>query len=269
MKQASSITALLLLILLPSATASSISSYSADYNVLGNSALVQVTLNLSEKVPEFELNLPEDAGDVQVNNLQFKLIDFRSFKRVQIQDQLFDEITLSYSTSSVLEKTKESFFVLDLEAIQAQKKSLVVRIPEGATLKYSMESQQASIIPKADSVSTDGKRIIINWTDAELAKGSAVLVIYKEASQFKPPFVMAALGFLLIGTLIVLYRRKISKPAVPAQTTATSYITNDLTRNLFEDEKKLVEVLLQSGEEGMWQKERAFKGEALKEAAQP
>ena len=232
-------------------------SYSADYSVINDAASVRVAIVLNGPVSVFEWNLPEDATDVLVDGLGFKVIDLKSFKRLQVQaGQPFDAVNFTYSTSSVLEKTRDSFFILDLAGSSAVVKSVTVRLPEGATLKYSLDSPQASVIPKTGSIRTDGKRIIISWDDKSLAGGTAILVIYKEASHSNPAVVAAATGILLlVGVVVSFYRRKKAGVAVAEVGKKAAVETSDLTRNLFEDERKVVEILIGAGDDGLWQKQ--------------
>ena len=262
---ATAIAVLLTLVLASLAGAVDLASYSADYNVLSDRALVKAMLVLTQKVSAFDWNLPEDAADVAVDGLSFNVVDMKSFKRLQVQGTQFDTVTFTYSTSSVLEKTSDSFFILDLASIGSIKRSITVRLPDEATLKYSLDSAQASIIPKTSDVRTDGKRLIISWNETSLASGTAILVIYREPGKSNSPVAAVAAGvLLLVGISIAFYRRRkagivvpatVAGKAAPAGTSGNS----DLTRNLFEDEKKVVELLMGSGEEGMWQKQLEIK----------
>lgn len=251
------ITACMLILALASmAGAAGIAAYSADYDVFSDKASVRVTINLDSKVSEFDWSLPEDADDIAVEGLSFRVIDLKSFKRLQVDGQLFNTINFTYSTSSVIEKTRDSFFILDMAGLGAARKSVKVRLPAEATLKYSLDSQQSSVIPKTGSVRTDGKRIIINWNETSLANGAAILVIYNETG--KVSLVVVAAGIvLLMGTVMAFYRRK--KAGAAAASEAKPAAAPDLTRNLFEDEKKIVELLLAAGEEGIWQKQLEIK----------
>lgn len=249
--------ALLVLTLASLAGAATLKDYSADYDVLNSVALVNVTISLAESASVFDWALPEDATNVAVEGLSFKVSDLKSFKRLQVSGQPFNTVTFTYSTSSVLEKTRDSFFILDLAGIDSARKSVTVRLPQEATLKYSLDSQQLAVIPTAGSVVTDGKRIIINWNETNLATGDTILVIYNEAGQPNQAAIVAAAGLLLAGIAFALYRRK-KASSTAARTMPAG--THDLTRNLFEDEKKIVELLLTAGEEGLWQKQLEIKG---------
>ena len=260
-----SIAVLLILVLASLAGAVDLASYSADYSVLSNSALVNVTVVLTQKVSKFDWNLPEDAADVAVDGLSFNVVDLKSFKKLQVQGAQFDTVTFTYSTSSVLEKTRDSFFILDLAGISSVKSSIAVSLPEGATLKYSLDSAQISVIPKTSDVRTDGKRLIIGWNEANLESGTAILVIYREPGRSNSPVAAVAAGVLLLaGISIAFYRRRKAEIAVPSTAAgkaapAGASESSDLTRNLYEDEKKVVEILMGSGYEGMWQKQLEIK----------
>lgn len=250
------IAAVLILALSSLVGAVGLASYSAEYDVLGDAAKVKVTISVDEDVSQFEWDLPEDATDIAVEGLGFRVANLRILKRLRVEGAAFDTVSFSYATRSVLEKTRDRFFIVDLAGLEAAKESITVRLPEGATLKYSLDSPQASIIPGTDNIKTDGKRIIISWGDKSLEGGTAILVIYKEAGQSNPVFVAVAAGVLLLaGVAVSFYRRKKAGVAVAGVGKKVAVETSDLTRNLFEDEKKLVEILIGAGEAGLWQKQ--------------
>ncbi len=226
------------------AGAQSISSYEAEYTIDGNMALAEITLQFRDNLSEFETTIPADAAEVEVDGLEFEV----SEPTLRIKGQRFSSAKIRYVTSSVLEKSQDTeFFVLNAGSIDAASMSVVVRLPEKAALKYELDSGQASIVPKAGEVGTDGRRILIMWGNDDIS-GDALLVIYDSGSSglAAAAYPAAGLAMLLAGWAYYRYRKKGQTGKQP---------DNELTRNLFDDEKKVVEALIKSPEEGMWQKQ--------------
>ncbi len=233
------------------ASAQSISGYEAEYTIDGNTALAEITLHFRDNLSEFETGIPEDAAEVEVTGLEFEVSESGTQKILKVTGQRFGSANIEYFTSSVLEKSRDSeFFVLSVERVDAGNKSVAVRLPEKAALKYGLESGQASIVPKAGEVGTDGRRIVIKWENEDLS-GDALLIIYDsgEAFGFATALVYAAVGLslLMAGWAYYHYWKKDGR--------SKKEPTNELTRNLIDDEKKVVEALIKSPEEGTWQKQ--------------
>ncbi len=233
------------------ASAQSISGYEAEYSIEGDNALAEITLHFRDNLSEFETAIPEDATLVEVKGLEFEVSESGSQRILKVTGQRFNSASIKYVTGSVLEKSRDSeFFVLSMESVKAANKSVAVRLPEKAALKYGLESGQASIVPKAGEVVTDGRRIIIRWGNEDIS-GDALLVIYDSgvASGFATIayYTAAGLALLLAGGAYYRYRKKGER--------GRQQPASELTRNLIDDEKKVVEALIQSPEEGMWQKQ--------------
>ncbi len=232
------------------ASAQSISGYEAGYTIEGETALADITFRFRDNLSEFETGIPADASALEVKGLEFEVYESGLRKVIKMKGQRFNSANIKYSTGSVLEKSQDSeFFVLSVESINAGNKSISVRLPEKATLKYGLESGQASIVPKAGEVDTDGKRITIRWDDEDIA-GDALLVIYDSGGASglaAAAYAVTGLALLFAGGAYYRYRKKgrLNKEQ-PA---------NELTRNLIDEEKKVMEAVLQSPEEGVWQKQ--------------
>lgn len=236
--------ALIFILLLTSVSAFEIDTYSAEYDLEENLASVSIDITLKES-SSFEYILPEDAANIQVSETN-EILDLRSYKLIKVSGPV-KNINIKYTTSSVIERTKDNFFILDLAEIGTDDVSLGLKLPEGAVLKYSLDSIKQSVIPKTEDIQTNGQRIIINWDKNSLST-DAVLVIYK-TNDFAIPW-MELLFAVIIGVLITIVFKKRIKPI-------TSEKKGDITRNLFEEEKKIVEILLKDGE--MWQKQLEMK----------
>lgn len=241
------------LLLTLSANAFEIETYTATFDVVQGKVLVNLDIGLKKNFSIFEWRLPKDSIAIEVKDINFEIDDLRSYKKLKIEEQVFDRANIKYITSSMLEKTKDNFFILDLSEISA-KKSITLKLPEKATLKYSLDSPQTSIIPKTGDVRTDGKRIIIHWDDKELSNANSLLVVYNEEKEIN----FLIITFIIIGLFLIIasvfYYNKKNKKVHGKITEKES-----LTKNLFEEEKKIVEILLNSKGNELWQKSLGIK----------
>ncbi|MBS3099845.1 hypothetical protein J4463_01345 [Candidatus Pacearchaeota archaeon] len=221
--------------------ASAIESYQAEYILEKNYASVNLGFELAEK-DYFEWNLPDDANEISAN-VKYEVIDLKSYKKLQTKDKA-SWINIKYRTSTVIERTKNDFFILDLSDIDAKIMDVKLKLPEGAFLEYDSSSKKNSIIPKTQFVGIDGKRIIIEWKD--ISKNAAILVIYNAGMNYAIliySFIAIASAIAIAFILGIKLKKKIVK--------------NDLTKNLFEEEKQITEILIKCGE--MWQKQLEIK----------
>ncbi len=233
------------------ASAQSISGYEAEYVIEGQRALADITFHFRDNLSVFETSIPDDAAAVEVEGMEFEVFESGLQKILKVTGQRFNSASIKYVTSSVLEKSSDSeFFVLSLERVDAINKSVVLRLPEKAALKHGLESGQASIVPKAGEVGTDGRRIIVKWRNEDMS-GDALLVIYDSegASGFSTAayYIAAGLALFLAGGAYYRYRKKRGR--------STQQPASELTKNLIDDEKKVVEALIKSPAEGAWQKQ--------------
>ncbi|MFH1683188.1 MAG: hypothetical protein ABIA37_05330 [Candidatus Woesearchaeota archaeon] len=233
---------LILFFVLMAGAVNALDSYTAEYEIVYDQVLVKLDLTLDQSVSEFIWILPADAAAVEVPGLDFELVEQDTHLALQIRNKTFSQIQIKYMTKSLLEKTKDEFFILDLGDIATEKKKITLLLPEKAVLKYTLESSQSAVIPKADQVSTDGKRIILSWKDLE---ENAILVIFNRDEYFDSWWVFLLIFAVLAAIGLYLYYKRPQKEAA------------GLTQNLFGEEKKLVELLFQEGE--MWQKQLELK----------
>ena len=241
----------------------------ANYVIIENTILVEQTITLDEARTALSWIVPADAAAIEVSLGTFAVKKEQTKSIVQItSSQPFSEITIKYITEAFLEQTKDTFFILDLSPFQAEKISLTVTLPEQATLKYSVDAPETSLIPETDDIKTDGKRIILHWDAEDLAHSNSLLVIYNE------PKPLTLWGWVFLGAAVVLlvmygvtvFKRKknhkedttpITPSSSPVQTIPSPIHTpaSDLTRNLFEEERAIIEVLLKAKDHELWQKQ--------------
>lgn len=225
-----------------------VDSYQGDYTIVSDKVIVEETVKLSVMKSQFSLLLPKDAQAIEVKGMAFNVVEQENSKKIIIQKNgmLFNSFNLKYITESLIEKTKDRFFILYLGKLEADKIAVKVTLPEGATLKYALDSIQPSIMPQANQVLTDGKSIIVEWDETDLEKNKALLIIYNEGSSLNFTYEIGIIvSILLLAFLVYLYRlRNSSSPK-----------KKDLTRNLFEEEKAIVEILSEAEDHELWQKQ--------------
>jgi len=239
----------LLLLIIPSVLAADIDTYSLDYTIISDKISVKTTIEFQESQTNLELTLPQDAKAIEVKELNFETIELSDSIKLIIQNQEFNIVELQYITESLVEKSTDYFFITDLSNIEANNINIKLTLPEKAILKYPLTSNQASIIPSTSKVTTDGKSIMIQWDKSDLIS-KTILVIYNQEES------NSILLFILIPILIIaiaLFFIKLKPKAIKQKSSE-----KDITKNLFEEEKKIVEVLLEN-KEGIWQKQLQLK----------
>lgn len=267
MKKQLLLSLLVLGLLLPSVFSSAppLERYAASYTIIQDKVIVEVALELSSPVSSLEWPLPEDAAAVEVKNQEYRVLVGEGLtKTLLVSGPNFQEVTFKYITSSPLETGRDNFFIVDLAGIDASTISLTVALPEKATLKYPLGSDKTAIVPLTDNVTTDGQIIKVHWDQQDVAQGNAVLIIYTLPAKFSR-FWIAAI-FIILGAAVVGYYGYYHKSVKKRNATSSASLSPEhgqlqppetLTKNLFEEEKKIVEILLAEGE--LWQKQLELK----------
>ena len=239
---------ILFLVLIPSVLATDIDTYSLDYTIISDKISVKTTIEFQELQNNLELILPRDAKAIEVKELNFETIELSDSIKLIIQNQEFNKVELQYITESLVEKSTDYFFITDLSNIEANNINIKLTLPEKATLKYPLTSNQASIIPSTSKVTTDGKSIMIKWDKSDLISKTLLVIYNQEETNYNLLFIL--IPILLIALLFFIKLKPKQIKATPTE--------KDITKNLFEEEKKIVEVLLEN-KEGIWQKQLQLK----------
>ena len=239
---------ILFLVLIPSVLAADIDTYSLDYTIISDKISVKTTIEFQESQTNLELTLPQDAKAIEVKELNFETIELSDSIKLIIQNQEFNKVELQYITESLVEKSTDYFFITDLSNIEANNINIKLTLPEKATLKYPLTSNQASIIPSTSKVTTDGKSIMIKWDKSDLISKTLLVIYNQEETNYNLLFIL--IPILLIALLFFIKLKPKQIKATPTE--------KDITKNLFEEEKKIVEVLLEN-KEGIWQKQLQLK----------
>jgi uncharacterized membrane protein len=204
-----------LVLLLPGALAASID---IKYE-LGSQT--HITYTFSDVGESLNITLPQDAIVItpQTTNRLFTVT----------QDQIIEFTSEEYA--------RRGFFTVDFSDIQADIDEIRLYLPESATLTRSLESENPSVTPRPRDVFSDGRRIILLWQQEDIEPARAIVVEYEEQPSFQYSLIFLALILVGAGMYLVAGKSRSSK---------------NYTKNLFEDEKLLVNILLDNSNE-MWQ----------------
>lgn len=251
------------------------------YTIFGGDIIVSHTISFSEEQDGLKINIPLDSEAVEVKGLEFSVIKGEDSKTILLKEPA-KYVEVKYITGSLIEKTKNRFFIVNLAGIDGDKDVAAI-LPEGATLRYRLDSPQSSIIPSTQDITTDGKSIKIRWDKDILADANSLLVMYDEQPEGigAKEIIISAAAVLLVIIAFVAYRRLISrgpsskrkvkeeakedskeeqqeKAKEIEKEEAKKDVSQEVTRNLFEEEKAIVEALLKAKDNELWQKSLVF-----------
>ncbi len=214
------------LLLVPLASASTLT---ATYVVSDSHAQVNLSVHATQAL---RLPVPDDATGL--------LVDGNASTRPVVLQA--GPHTVSYTTASVLEHTTDRYFVVDFGEVRANITRLTVELPPHATLVKDLTDPAPSVHPLPTQSRTDGTHLIFSWQQQDLEPSRAVFIAYQLPDNASGWYVAIALALALVAVLVVILSRRLMKR------------TEELTKNLFEEEKQLVEILT-AHHDGLWQKE--------------
>lgn len=223
---------------------SSISAYhSINYQIIGDKTLVE--MNLGE-VSDFEIKLPVNFKVLEVNS-EYDLID--NVLKVNNSDNLI----ISYITDSLIEKTSSrNLFIINNNF--GDSVSIILTLPEKAIVGDL-------IVPNADAITTNGKTISLIWNDFVEEE---IVVAYEPVFSINWFYLLTLI--LLIGLFLgyfiylsIKFKKKLKKvvngkPHV-SRVVQKARIKKEVTRNLYGEEKKIVEYLMDKKGKECWTKE--------------
>lgn len=155
------------------------------------------------------------------------------------------EVEVNYRSSQVMEKGDSSYFVTTLRtdrSIESVETELI--LPERALLK---EGGGSMISPEPSSIDTDGRRMSIKWNLESLNEDDeiAFFVAYEEPGNLFLIVSITSLSIVILSLVLFIYRRKGYRRKE----------SRERFQHLVERERKVVDALMTSGDETMWQKE--------------
>ncbi|RMD58564.1 hypothetical protein D6825_00365, partial [Candidatus Woesearchaeota archaeon] len=171
---------------------------------------------------------------------------------------------ISYDSSDVLAKLDgRSVFKFDSPLpFPAQDHTFILKLPVGSVIAREPGADESFFLtPKPDEVLSDGQRIIIVWkdNDADRIAVSAVIDSIKQFNWTQLGYMIALASILAISTTWYLVRKQPSKPDSRSESEGSDSgkVAKDkaIIPLLIDSEKKVVEILNNSSEKEMWQKQ--------------
>ena len=203
---------------------------------------VLVEINFGE-VSNLKFNLPEDYSIFETNIDNYEIKD--SVLYVNNSKDLF----ISYATESLIEMSKTKYFFIfnnDFNEIL----NITLFLPEGRIL-------EDLIFPNPDEILTDGHRIFLKWNNFNEEE---IVVSYNVIKQSNI-YLWYLLGAIIVGFLIFYsYKirdigKKLKILKKKSKKRSKEQKEKDITRNLFGEEKKIIEYLFNKKGRACWTKE--------------
>jgi len=236
------VSALLMIFGIISLSMTSAITYNAE--VFEDKALIKIYFG---DVNDLEFRLPRDIRVFELNIMNYELIDFEDYKILKVSKA--SNLEISYITNSMIDKTsKRNFFIFN-NYFKEELESISLSLPKGAILGDL-------IVPNSDKVITDGRRIILQWENFSSEEIVVDYTFVKEQNHF-----WTYLLLVLIIAFIIFYFYKSKKFKKRAKILAQKNKSikdkrkKDITRNLFGEEKKIIEYLLSKKKNESWTKE--------------
>lgn len=251
--------ALTLVMMLPFAYAD---LQSSEYEISDESVLVSHKIAVANFSSEIIFLIPKDALAVSLDSgsakLAYDILQEKTAKKVVVKpNDEIEEFGLSYTTKSLLEKPRSTFFVAETRAALDSDLSIKVILPEKAALAEPIINNQGSIYPKPSKVESDGKRIMFYWEQKNMNEGSSfpILIEYSESSsELSGLWILALFILISLAAVFFVFKRKgikkSEKSEIQEQKAEKPEIEKklpDMELHLKEDEKAVVNVLKLKG----------------------
>jgi uncharacterized membrane protein len=226
-----------------------VSAVSVDYFVVEDKVLVSYDF---ESVSNLDLRIPLDAEIVEVN-VDYSLEDFDNYKIVSIDSGR--DVILKFISGSFIDKAGEGFYFISKNYLD-EVQDVRVRLPETALLV-----EDGLFFPEDVEISSDGRSVILNWEDYNEEQ---IVVNYEfvRDSDLIYYLIIFLLLVILIGSYLfekVKFNKELKKAKKKSKAKPEKKIKESkkekLTRNLFEDEKKIIEFLIDKKDNESWTKE--------------
>lgn len=213
-----------------------VSASGAVYTIVGEKVLVEMEVT-DEKV----IVLPEDYFMLELSG-EYNLVD---------NNLIVSKSNVSFFTKSYIQKVSPEYFFL---LPNPEFSNIKVYLPENYILSENLA------FPKDYDIFTNGKNIIIEWKNFS---ESEVLLFYKgvEASGL---FFYILVGSLIVVFFILFYFQKkmfqkkiilIREKQKNIRKKVKKLKRNNITKNLFGDERKIVDYVLSKKNKFCWTKE--------------
>lgn len=205
-----------------------------------------------DSVSNLELMAPKDIEKLDVNSeYEVEILE----KNFLIKINSAENLSISYITLSMIDKRGEKFYFVSKNYLINENQKVKLVLPDSAVLV-----KEGLIFPEPDEISSDGRSIILRWNDF---KEEQIVVDYEfvKKKNFIPYAVILIIILLFIGYLIFQrknFKKEIEKIKEKSGKNKQKFKETkeeSLTKNLYEDEKKIVEYLLNKKDNEAWTKE--------------
>ena len=225
----------------------------ANYYIIDSKVLAEINFG---NVKNFEFPIPYDSKALEVTS-DSKTLEVSS--DYIIEDQEFNKLikinsasnlTIKLISETYLDKSGENYFFVIKN--QFNYKILRVYLPESAIINKNI-----GIFPEPDLKTTDGRRIILEWNDFN---GEQILVSYEFLEKNKTFyfFIIAVIVICFIIFYIIQrnkFTKKLKEIKKKSRKEKVEIKEEELTKNLFEDERIIVNYLLNKKDNQSWTKD--------------
>ena len=202
-----------------------------------------------DTVSDLELRIPYDVKQSDLNiNLEYEFESLEGYGLVRINSA--ENLSIKYVTESMIDKAKSGYYFTSKNYLNGSQKVKLV-LPESALLV-----EEGLISPEPDSITSDGRSIILRWDSYEDKQIVINYEFVKDKSFIGYIMILFLVLFFIIYSILQrrFFKEKISKVEKKSKSKKPSK-KQDFTKNLFEDEKKIVEYLLDKKGNEAWTKE--------------
>ncbi|MFH1585233.1 MAG: hypothetical protein ABIB79_00515 [archaeon] len=221
-------------------------AHSTNYTIVAEKVLVEMEF---DKVSNLKLEIPYDASALEVN-APYTIGESGSYNTIDVT--YAENLKIKYLSKSFIDKSKDSTFFIARNKVD-ESCSVTLYLPEGAIL-----TEPRLVSPAEDELITDGHRVILKWN--ELIDTQIVVSYGFVKSDIFALYLIIIFLIIYIIAFTLLNKiklRKKEKKAKKEKKIKKSEESNveDLTKNLFDDEKKIVEYLSKKKGKECWTKE--------------
>jgi uncharacterized membrane protein len=212
-----------------------------DYTIVDDKVFVEIDFG---SVSDLEYKLPYDARVVESNS-DFEIVN-NTLKVAQSE-----HLTIDYITESLIEKSsKRNFFIFNNDFDEGI--VMTLRLPEGGVL-----DDEGLLFPDPDIMLTDGRVISLRWNNLVSEEAVVSYEVIEKDNYLWVVFIGIALIGIVAYQSIALKRRirKLKKKKKISRKRQKTKAKKAITRNLFGEEKKIVEYLLGRKKNESWTKE--------------
>lgn len=220
----------------------------AQYEIVADR--IEVNLNF-ENADNLEVKIPYEASELKVNT-DYTLEEGSLYNTLKINSA--SNLNIAYSTESLIDKSGSTrYFTLKNKFDNPI--DIEIHLDEGEVLV-----EEGILFPSPDEIETDGRRIILNYNNFEQEDILIEYEIVKKGSK-----ILYWLILLLVFAIILVYllqNRKFKKELKKVKEKSKSKKSKgkkeqEIMKNLYEDEKEIVQYLLKRKKNEAWTKEIA------------